>query len=76
MTDEDATETETDTDSESRSRAGGDIPSRWAATKRRWARWRDRLRERPKVEFGYRILVGVVGLAVFGLGILAIPPIQ
>ena len=41
--------------------------------KRRWARWRDRLRDRPKVEFGYRIAIAVVGLAVLGVGILAIP---
>jgi uncharacterized protein (TIGR02611 family) len=41
--------------------------------KRRWARWRDRLRDRPKADFGYRIVVAVVGLAVLGLGILAIP---
>jgi uncharacterized protein (TIGR02611 family) len=41
--------------------------------RRRWARWRDRLRERRKAEFVYRIVVGVVGLAVFGVGILAIP---
>lgn len=41
--------------------------------KRRWARWRDRLRERPRVEFGYRIGIAVVGLAVLGVGILAIP---
>jgi uncharacterized protein (TIGR02611 family) len=47
--------------------------SRFSAVKRRWARWRDRLRERPRVEFFYRIAVGVIGLAVFGLGILAIP---
>jgi uncharacterized protein (TIGR02611 family) len=57
------TDPETDTDDE----------SRWSAVKRRWARWRDRLRERPRVEFFYRIAVGVIGLAVFGLGILAIP---
>ncbi len=55
MTDD---ETDTDTDSESESRL--------SAAKRRWARWRDRLRERPKTEFVYRIVVGVVGLAVFG----------
>ncbi|MEV3904199.1 TIGR02611 family protein [Mycobacterium sp. NPDC050551] len=54
---------ETDTDDE----------SRFSAVKRRWARWRDRLHERPRVEFFYRIAVGVIGLAVFGLGILAIP---
>jgi uncharacterized protein (TIGR02611 family) len=41
--------------------------------RRRWARWRDRLRERRRAEFVYRIVVGVVGLAVFGVGILAIP---
>jgi uncharacterized protein (TIGR02611 family) len=41
--------------------------------KRRWARWRDRLRERPAAEFGYRIAVAVIGLAVLALGILAIP---
>lgn len=41
--------------------------------KRRWARWRDRLRDRPKAEFGYRIAVAVIGLAVLGVGVLAIP---
>ncbi|HYZ67715.1 MAG TPA: TIGR02611 family protein [Mycobacterium sp.] len=41
--------------------------------KRRWARWRDRLRERRRAEFVYRIVVGVVGLAILGLGVLAIP---
>jgi uncharacterized protein (TIGR02611 family) len=41
--------------------------------RRRWARWRDRLRERRRAEFVYRIVVGVVGLAIFGVGILAIP---
>ena len=41
--------------------------------KRRWARWRDRLRERRKAEFVYRIAVGVIGLAILGVGILAIP---
>jgi uncharacterized protein (TIGR02611 family) len=41
--------------------------------KRRWARWRDRLRERPKAEFSYRIAVAVIGLAILGVGILAIP---
>jgi uncharacterized protein (TIGR02611 family) len=41
--------------------------------KRRWARWRDRLRERPTAEFGYRIAVAVIGLAVLGVGVLAIP---
>jgi uncharacterized protein (TIGR02611 family) len=41
--------------------------------KRRWARWRDRLRERPKAEFGYRIVVALIGLAVLTIGIVAIP---
>ena len=41
--------------------------------KRRWARWRDRLRDRPKVELGYRIAIAVIGLAVLGVGLLAIP---
>lgn len=50
-----------------------DTESRWAATKRRWARWRDRLRDRPRAELGYRILVGVVGLAILAVGIVAIP---
>jgi uncharacterized protein (TIGR02611 family) len=40
---------------------------------RRWARWRDQLRERRAADFTYRIVVGVVGLAVLGVGILAIP---
>jgi uncharacterized protein (TIGR02611 family) len=41
--------------------------------KRRWARWRDRLRDRPAVEFGYRIAVAIIGLAVLAVGIIAIP---
>ncbi|WP_319453960.1 MULTISPECIES: TIGR02611 family protein [unclassified Mycobacterium] len=41
--------------------------------KRAWARWRDRVRDRPAVDFTYRIVVGVVGLAVLFVGILAIP---
>jgi uncharacterized protein (TIGR02611 family) len=47
--------------------------SAFGDVKRRWARWRDTLRERPTYELIYRIVVGVVGLAVLGLGILAIP---
>jgi uncharacterized protein (TIGR02611 family) len=42
-------------------------------TKRRWARWRDGLRDRPMADIAYRIVVGVVGLAVLGAGIIAIP---
>lgn len=41
--------------------------------KLRLGRWRDRVRQRPTVNFAYRITVGVVGLLVLGLGILAIP---
>jgi uncharacterized protein (TIGR02611 family) len=41
--------------------------SRW------WVRWRDKLRGRRKTEFVYRVAVGVVGLAVFAVGIVAIP---
>ncbi len=37
------------------------------------SRWRDGLRDRPTYDLVYRIVVGVVGLAVLGLGILAIP---
>lgn len=43
------------------------------ALTRRWARWRDRLRERPAADLAYRIGVGVVGTLVFAVGILAIP---
>jgi uncharacterized protein (TIGR02611 family) len=41
--------------------------------KHRWARWRDRLRERRAADFAYRIVVGVVGLAVLAVGIVTIP---
>jgi uncharacterized protein (TIGR02611 family) len=41
--------------------------------KRRWMRWRDRLRDRPTADLTYRVVVGVLGVAVLGLGILAIP---
>jgi uncharacterized protein (TIGR02611 family) len=40
---------------------------------RRWARWRDKLRERREVDFVYRIVVGVVGLVVLAVGIVTIP---
>lgn len=43
------------------------------STTRRWARWRDELRGRRAADFTYRIVVGVVGLTVLGVGILAIP---
>ena len=44
-----------------------------ADAKRRWARWRDRLRERRTADFVYRVVVAVVGVAVLVVGILAIP---
>ena len=40
---------------------------------RAWARRRDRLRERPVADFVYRVAVGVVGLIVLLVGIVAIP---
>jgi uncharacterized protein (TIGR02611 family) len=50
-----------------------DRNERTSALRRRWARWRDRLRERPRTEFAYRVVVGVVGLAILAVGIIAIP---
>ena len=41
--------------------------------RRRWARWRDRLRHRLIADFVYRIAIAVVGLAVLSAGIVAIP---
>ncbi|MGB2920610.1 MAG: TIGR02611 family protein [Mycobacterium sp.] len=40
---------------------------------RQWARWRDGLRERRVADLTYRIAVGVVGLLVLAVGIVAIP---
>ncbi|AFM17059.1 TIGR02611 family protein [Mycolicibacterium chubuense NBB4] len=40
---------------------------------RRWASWRDRLRERPAANAAYRMVVGVLGVLVLGVGVLAIP---
>lgn len=40
---------------------------------RRWARWRDKVRDRRAADFLYRIAIAVVGLAVLAVGILAIP---
>ncbi|KUI20006.1 TIGR02611 family protein [Mycobacterium sp. GA-2829] len=48
-------------------------PSRWSRVKDRWKQWRDGLRRRPRVEFFYRIAVGVLGVVVLGVGIVAIP---
>ena len=49
------------------------MKERTRAVRRRWARWRDRLRDRPIAEFSYRVAVAVVGLAVLAVGIVAIP---
>ncbi|QCH24359.1 TIGR02611 family protein [Mycobacteroides salmoniphilum] len=40
---------------------------------RRWARWRDTVRDRPALDIVYRIVVAVIGLVVLGVGIIAIP---
>ena len=37
-----------------------------SAIRRKWARWRDRLRDRRAADFAYRIVVAVVGLARAG----------
>ncbi len=44
-----------------------------AALKKRLAHHRNRLRERPAVDFTYRVIVGVVGFTVLAVGIAAIP---
>lgn len=41
--------------------------------KRAWARWRDKVRDRPVADLIYRITVGVVGTLVLVVGIIAIP---
>ncbi|MEH3133273.1 MAG: TIGR02611 family protein [Mycolicibacterium neoaurum] len=41
--------------------------------KRAWARWRDKLRDRPVADLVYRTVVGVVGTLVLIVGIIAIP---
>ena len=41
--------------------------------RRRWARWRDKIRDRRAADIGYRVAVAVVGLAILAVGILAIP---
>lgn len=40
---------------------------------RRWARWRDTVRDRPALDIVYRVVVAVIGLVVLGVGIIAIP---
>jgi uncharacterized protein (TIGR02611 family) len=41
--------------------------------RRRWARGRDRVREHRLADLAYRVSVGLIGLAVLAVGILAIP---
>jgi uncharacterized protein (TIGR02611 family) len=48
-------------------RAGAKRPGEWIG------RRRDKLRERPVADFAYRVVVGVVGLTVLLVGIVAIP---
>lgn len=40
---------------------------------RMWSRWREGIRHRRAANLTYRVVIGVIGLAVLGLGILAIP---
>ncbi len=49
------------------------MKERTDSLRRRWAQWRERLRDRPIAELSYRVAVAVVGLAVLAVGILAIP---
>lgn len=44
-----------------------------AGLKHRLVHHRNRLRERPAADFGYRVIVGVVGFTVLAVGIAAIP---
>ncbi|WP_313676158.1 TIGR02611 family protein [Mycolicibacterium sp.] len=41
--------------------------------RRRWTHHRERLRQRPTLDFSYRVVVAVVGLTVLLVGIAAIP---
>jgi uncharacterized protein (TIGR02611 family) len=41
--------------------------------RRRWARWRERVRERPVADLMYRSAIAALGVAVLAVGILAIP---
>jgi uncharacterized protein (TIGR02611 family) len=38
-----------------------------------WARWRDRLRDRPIADVAYRVAVAVIGFGVVAVGVIAIP---
>lgn len=40
---------------------------------RKWSRWRDGLRDRRVADLTYRVVVGIVGVAVLAAGIVAIP---
>lgn len=56
-----------------RSRYGAEVSDSPGPIRQRLSRARDRLRDWPAVDLGYRILVGVVGLALLAVGIIAIP---
>jgi uncharacterized protein (TIGR02611 family) len=49
------------------------VKEKLKAVPHKWGRWRDTLHERPAANLTYRIVVGVVGVVVLALGILAIP---
>jgi uncharacterized protein (TIGR02611 family) len=51
---------------------GAERPGKGERT-RRWARWREGIRGKPATELAYRIVVGVVGLVMLVVGIIAIP---
>lgn len=49
------------------------VKEKFKEVPRKWARWRDRFRHRRTANLTYRIVVGVVGAVVLGVGIVAIP---
>ncbi|MCV7228773.1 TIGR02611 family protein [Mycolicibacterium komossense] len=49
------------------------MKERFKAVPRKWGRWRHGLRHRRFADLGYRVAVGVVGLLVLAVGIVAIP---
>jgi uncharacterized protein (TIGR02611 family) len=49
------------------------VRRRLAEFLRRWAAWRDALRDRPAADFSYRVGVGVVGVVVLAGGIAQAP---
>lgn len=47
--------------------------ARWHHHRKRLGHHRERLRDRPLLDFGYRVVVAVVGLTVLLVGVAAIP---